>query len=76
MTDSESKNFNTCSNSQGYERHLDINCLSWNTSKTYIYFNIYNELLGMKKKNQTDVFTDNITIFKTSNKNNMNKEDT
>lgn len=75
MTDSESKNFNTCSNSKVNERNLDINCSSWNTSKTYIYFNIYNELLGMKK-NQTDVFTDNITIFKTSNKNNMNKEDT
>lgn len=28
------------------------------------------------KKNQTDVFTDNITIFKTSNKYNMNKEKT
>lgn len=30
------------------------------------------------KKNQTDVFTDNITItiFKTSNKYNMNKEET
>lgn len=75
MTDSESKNFNTCSNSKGHERNLDINCSSWNTSKTYIYFNIYTELLGIKK-NQTDVFTDNITLFKTSNKNNMNKEDT
>lgn len=28
------------------------------------------------KKNQTDVFTDNITIFKTRNKYNMNKEET
>lgn len=50
MTDSESKNFNTCSNSKGNERNLDINCSSWNTSKTYIYFNIYTELLGIKKK--------------------------
>lgn len=50
MTGSERKKFNTCSNSQGYEQNVDINCSSWNTSKTYIYFNIYNEFLGMKKK--------------------------